>query len=784
MDDSEIKPDHEETHTSPSPVSGRGTTGISAPGYRILHEIHRGGQGIVYKAIQLNAHRLVALKLLHRSALTSIEHRKRFEREIDLTASLRHPNIVTLFDCGFTNQPYLVMEFVEGTRLDDFVESHKISVHEMLTIFLKVCDAIAYAHTQGVIHRDIKPSNILINAQGEPLVVDFGLAKLLEPEHPQDEVSITGEFLGTLSYASPEQLRGEQHRIDTRTDIYSLGVVLYWLLTGRVPFAIRHHDYMAFISERAYSDPPNPSTLRKEIDTDLCTIVLKALQSDPVRRYQTVDQLIDDINRFMAGEPVTARRDNITYILRKRLVRWASRHPVGIVAAVVIMTQLLVGGLLFSGLLSSTIDRAFERVIAQQLPTQWSGDVAVVAFNDDTYLRIPELVNRFGLTNVSQRNPKSWRSMHGQFMQTIAKGHPRVVVWDIFFPDLRPEYDSAFVKGMRELQRSGAPVVVGVNGVDKLGQPIISPVIAADVDGWGWITLHQHGSLTDGVLLAVDHPPTPLSPSLSLAGAMHFRQPQYAPIYLWDGFETLLVRFSRRSGTNPRVFEWSQEQELIDVSRVSIGVEFGTVKGTDNSRRTALRNLTVAPDRRTLSKATTPYHRVFDMKESELLAAFHNKVVLIGDQRDRRTTRRDRLEIMTTQGPREEYSVYLHAAAMNDLIAKTRLESARLATQQLLIGVAGLLGALIGLRYPNRYDAKRWIIVLVVCLSTTGFGAFLALTTFVLISPSATAIAFVVATVSCSLLWRSRMRIEDASMARLRDDVSQTSHLSLGQTQS
>ena len=198
----------------------------SIEGYELLREIHRGGQGVVYKAVQKATKRTVALKVLLEGPYASPRQRHRFEREIDLVASLQHPNIVTVYDSGVTHdgRHYFAMEYIHGLSLDAYLSDKALTVDETLLLFQQICAAVNYAHQRGVIHRDLKPANIRIDSNGKPHILDFGLAKAAGASLADGApVTVTGEFMGTLAYASPEQTQGDPHLIDIRTDVYSLG---------------------------------------------------------------------------------------------------------------------------------------------------------------------------------------------------------------------------------------------------------------------------------------------------------------------------------------------------------------------------------------------------------------------------------------------------------------------------------------------------------------------------------------------------------------------------------
>ena len=211
-------------------------------GYDILEHLPRGGQAVVYKALQKATKRNVAVKVLLQGPHTSQQAQYRFEREVDLAASLKHPNIVTIYDSGISKgQYYYIMEYIQGQSLDKYVESKNLSTRQIMTLFNKVCSAVAYAHQRGVMHRDLKPGNILVDDDGEPHILDFGLAKLVDGSEQNEQTimtSIAGQVIGTLAFMSPEQAAGQTDAIDIRTDVYSIGMILYKVMTGQFPYDI------------------------------------------------------------------------------------------------------------------------------------------------------------------------------------------------------------------------------------------------------------------------------------------------------------------------------------------------------------------------------------------------------------------------------------------------------------------------------------------------------------------------------------------------------------------
>lgn len=299
--------------------------------YELVRELHRGGQGVVYLAWQRGTRRRVAIKMVREGPFASPGERARFQREIEILGGLDHPNIVTIHDSGVVRgNSYYVMDFVEGVPLDEHArqlrarrgdsrtrsESRRF-IRAALSTYVKICDAVQAAHLRGVIHRDLKPGNVWIDAHGEPRVLDFGLAKAMVPPDGSStagHLTHTGQFLGTLAYASPEQAEGESQTLDIRTDVYSLGVMLYESLTGALPYVVtgRFPDVLDNIRRAEPARPSSATGLRDDLDT----IVLKCLSKDRHRRYQAAGELAADLRRYLAGEPIAARREGGLYHLR------------------------------------------------------------------------------------------------------------------------------------------------------------------------------------------------------------------------------------------------------------------------------------------------------------------------------------------------------------------------------------------------------------------------------------------------------------------------------------
>jgi len=361
--------------------------------YRILRRIGSGGMGIVWEAEQKSPRRRVALKLL-RSGLLSERTRARFESEAAFLGRLEHPCIARIFEADTFEkdgeaQQFFAMELVDGRPLDRWASEEGPSIRAKLRLFLMVCDAIQHAHQRGVLHRDLKPANILVTADGTPKVVDFGIARATEEEDP-DAAQLTedGQLVGTLAYMSPEQVARDTLEVDTRADVYALGVVLYELLAGRLPIDVSGVPMQEAL-RRVAEERPVPLASIAAIDRDLETITTVALAKERERRYPSVEALAADLRRWLRREPISARPPSRAYLT----LRFVQRNR-ALVGGLVLTFATLVVGLIATGLQARRAriaeQAANERGIALQLRT------------DDLQERTDELQQR--TTELQQRS--------------------------------------------------------------------------------------------------------------------------------------------------------------------------------------------------------------------------------------------------------------------------------------------------------------------------------------------------------------------------------------------
>jgi predicted Ser/Thr protein kinase len=572
--------------------------------YTILAELGRGGFGVVYKAFQHTKKRTEALKVLFDK---SAQRTAFFENEVRLVAQLQHPNIATLYEANLAAQPlYYTMEFVAGQHLDDYLRGNEVSLERRLELFKTVCGALAYAHRQGVVHRDLKPQNILIDAQGQPRLVDFGIAKKLGLQadlplaHDGTPQPVEGA-LGTYGYIAPEQMAGED--VDGRADIYSLGALLFHVVTGQpARFAPQIDRLREVLREREVSRAD-----------DLAAIIGCCVQPLPEQRYPNCEALVGDLDSYLAGLPIQARTDRSPGYRAARIAAVVLRkHPLPIQVAAVLGIVFLLDVLLW-----------YSGVGWYSTPASGS-QAALVAFTTSTLDAIRRGELGADLPGLQPGNKKSWRLLYGRLMEALAEAEPSVVVWDYYFPDCQPDFDPAFLHGLRAAR---VPVIVGSKEFDLNGEPVCCADFRDAVRTWGSLagtgpTVSGRTVFTPLVLERGFNRPIP---SLALAATAAARHPDCDPDIATTP-STLTLRYHRRQA-GPGQPRWLSQVHVFPTYRSQTETAQRQGVSVDDTLRFARHDI---GDVAGWAARAIPLERVLAAEPAERRRWFAGRAVLIG----------------------------------------------------------------------------------------------------------------------------------------------------------
>jgi tetratricopeptide (TPR) repeat protein/tRNA A-37 threonylcarbamoyl transferase component Bud32 len=399
-----------ETSTSAHATARARATALGVPEsigrYRILRLIAQGGMGAVYEAEQEKPHRVVALKVI-KPGYANEEMTRRFELESQALGRLHHPGIAQIYEAGsaetpFGVQPYFAMEFIDGVSLVAYANQHKLDTRARLGLLASICDAVHHAHLRGLIHRDLKPANVIVDASGQPKILDFGIARITDSDGQATRETNVGQLVGTLPYMSPEQVMADPFEIDIRCDVYALGVMLYELLAGQLPFDLDSkaiHQAVQIIREQ---EATRLSAVDRFYRGDIETIVAKTLEKQKSRRYDSAANLAADIRRFLSDEPITARPPSSAYQLQK----FARRHRALVIGIAAVFVVLL-AGIVASSVESVRAKRAEVTARQAEVQERTERDRAVTAENSATQERDRAVTAEHAATEARDRAVKA-----------------------------------------------------------------------------------------------------------------------------------------------------------------------------------------------------------------------------------------------------------------------------------------------------------------------------------------------------------------------------------------
>lgn len=651
------------------------------PGYEIVRELHSGAQGIVYQAIQKSTKRQVAIKVVREGPLASRAEKLRFEREIKILAQLRHPNIVTIHDSGEAGgHAYYVMDYIPGQSLDKWSRSEP-SIRAKLLLFAKLADAVAAAHQQGITHRDLKPGNVQVDENGEPHVLDFGLAKTAGALEVT-QVTRTGQFMGSLPWASPEQAEAVPGKVDIRTDVYSLGVMLYEMLTGQLPYSV--FGNMRDVLDRIINaEPRRPSAVCGQIDHELETIVLKCLQKPRERRYQSAGELADDVRRYLAGEPIQARGDSLLYLAMTRGRRTLRRHSLLATLGAFVLITYAWCSLERYVYYWIPAHEQFLRVLAWFTAGAESAEfehVRVIGLTDRT--DIAALAQQANLTNVDPANLRSLRCMHGALMERLADSGLKALVWDINF-DRPSEFDEWLARGIRAIRRAGRDVLLSTRAWHIDSEPTFSPAILAE-GKWAATTGDFCADRPWCLDLTVERSENVPLPCLALAAVnAAYRPGAEFHLHVEGDANRLASRFWNTEGKRPfygyyvqLTGRWPLTQDYPD---------FGLLRNDVVGHYF----ITIPPDD-VLARCTIEYQDVFTASPEQLRRWLAQRIVLVGDLRAG-------VDRYPYPDGREVSGVYAHTAAIEAISRCSAIRTPTAGETRVIISAAVLAGGLAAL---------------------------------------------------------------------------------------
>jgi CHASE2 domain-containing sensor protein len=655
--------------------------------YQIKRWIGSGGMGVVYEAIHDGLGHSVALKLMKYRAASS-DALERFLREARVLANCRHVGIAQVYDAdvhrdGQREIPFYVMEYVHAGRpITRFASEKGLSIEQRLALFAQVCDAVHSVHERGVVHRDLKPENVLVDSAGQPKVIDFGVARVLNADLPLPALQTRGDRLvGTLQYMSPEQVGAEGGHVDHRSDVYALGLLLYELLCARAPYELRDVTIDAAIRIIREQPPAPPRQFDAAIDDDVETILLKALHKDPERRYPSAAALAKSVRHRLANEPIPDRRDSATYVLRRRAGALVGAHRVTtwlLATAAALLLATNVGGLLRAW---TPLGGLFERTVTSRVQPGGAppfSKVRMLAMRDGDDLKA--LAQSIGLEGVDPAQRVTLRLLHAALMKRLVDSGARVVVFDIGFAprsagDECP-YEKELLEGIRALRRRGIDVVLAAGGKWDVGEDDLAlslcPALAREAH-WGFTSTELFPDAPWSLDLLFQRVDSEAMPSLALAACAAYWRPGKFHWVTWDHDDALAryarVNYVRDGAARPRAWGAPAEKYVDRVRLSALKPAEKDLPEHGRSRGDWVGHyfLQIPPPER-IAAATLSYPEVFRAGEAELRAWFADRAVVIGDARPE-----GRDGPFTTPSQQKYPGFVAHAIGIDSILARNSI---------------------------------------------------------------------------------------------------------------
>lgn len=622
--------------------------------YTIVERVGEGGFGVVYRAVSHAKQRTEALKVLFgKTALREAY----FQNEVHLVAKLRHPNIATLFDAHLTTPPlFYTMEFISGQQLGEYFRTHRPPLAQRIALLQKVVAAISYAHSQGVVHRDIKPQNILVDARGEPIIVDFGIGKKLGLPCNDHEPNGSPEgFLGTFGFVAPEQAAGQP--VDERADIYALGALLYHCVTGEPARSGNDAAHLTQIFQQREITRP----------AGLAAIIARCVDPTPEERYPDCAALLQDIAAYLSGGRIQAETNTNPARSVARAAAYLLQHrPLPVCGFLV---------LLVASLLATFAWRADAR---WALPGSSAQTAALITFTPDTIEAIRTGQIGADLPGLNVENRKSLRLLQGQLLERLAGAQPRVVVIDGYYPDCQPQFDDGLLRGMAALEAAGVPIVIGALHLDVNSEPVGCPEILKRAKRFGVLSAVDPSHAPNHWILpvCVRRQPAPPVPGLAVAAFAAARFPDADP-EIEIGGRTAIVKYRKRL-ENPGESYWYEETDHLPLAGAKAVEDNGVFQPEDVFYRTYV------PIEGGAAMDPLPMEKVLTAGPDELRKWFRGRAVICGDAIPGRDEHRS--------GGERVFGCQIQARAVQSLLAGVRvnrLDRGALAAAILLWSIVG-----------------------------------------------------------------------------------------------